>query len=78
MKTIFKELAIRQEVWESRAIVDITFIPIYELIFKGSTMRFKTYQLRQEAYNILKNGEIRTNSTFEYINSWKVYNKLKK
>ena len=81
MKTICNEFTVKNNVWGTPKgnkvpLIDVNFTPIYELVFNGSKMYFKTFKIRKEAINFLRNGIIVPNSTFEYIEGLKVYNKL--
>lgn len=81
MKPVYNEFTVKEYKYGNPKgslvpLVDILFTPIYELIYKGSTLRFKTFSLRKEAYRLLKSNQTRPNSTKEYIGGYEVYNKL--
>lgn len=83
MKTICNEFTVKNYFFgtpkgEKTPLIDITFTPIYELIFNEYKMYFKTFELRKQAIEFLINGITAPNSTFEYIEGFKVYTKLLK
>lgn len=57
-------------------VIDITFTPIYKLFYNGNEWYFKTFQLREKSIKFLKEGIIAPNSTFEYIEGYKVLTNL--